>query len=304
MEVNRNIRSSKELILDYFRNRSSEFLAEVNEEFGNTQYKQKAKKLNTLLVKTKNNLIEIVEQKAKKDNWSNEEILEGVLMVTYCNYVVMLEVRHSVWPYEYMAFSRRIGELWEPFCKLAFEYPVNDLELFIPPLFSDVKKKLATEIEDYIRNLNLSQEEKDQLLKYYNKVWGLVTSGEIKLELDLHFIFAGKKYVVDFKSGFGSNEKGNTNRLLLVASIYHNLEEGYEPLIFVRSPENNNYFNTLKNSGIWSAFSGDETYDEIRQYAGYDIKTWIRNNISWEDDLNTEFSKFLDDNNLSQYLTW
>ena len=304
MEVNRNIRSSKEAVLDYFRNRSTEFLAEVNEEFGNTQYKHKAKRLNALLVKTKDNLIEIVEQKSKKENWSNEELLEGVLMVTYCNYVVMLEVRHSVWPYEYMAFSRRIGELWEPFCKLAFEYPVNNLELFVPPLFSDVKKKLATEIEDYINTLNLSQEEKDQLLKYYNKVWGLVTSGEIKLELDLHFIFKGKKYVVDFKSGFGSNEKGNTNRLLLVASIYHNLEEGYEPLIFVRSPENNNYFNTLKNSGIWSAFSGDETYDEIRKYAGYDIKTWIRNNISWEDDLNNEFSKFLDDNNLSQYLTW
>lgn len=304
MKVNRNIRSSKDVVLDYFRNRSSEFHAEVSEEFGNTQYKHKAKKLNTLLVKTKNNLIEIVEQKAKKENWSNEELLEGVLMVTYCNYVVMLEVRHSVWPYEYMAFSRRIGELWEPFCKLVFEYPVNDLELFIPPLFSDVKKKLATEIEDYINTLNLSQEEKDQLLKYYNKVWGLVTSGEIKLELDLHFIFEDKKYVVDFKSGFGSNEKGNTNRLLLVASIYHNLEEGYEPLIFVRSPENNNYFNTLKNSGIWSAFSGDETYDEIHKYAGYDIKTWIRNNISWEEDLNTEFSKFLDDNNLSQYLTW
>lgn len=304
MKVNRNIRSSKDVVLDYFRNRSSEILAEVNEEFGNTQYKLKAKKLNTLLVRTKNNLIEIVAQKAKKENWSNEELLEGVLMVTYCNYVVMLEVRHSVWPYEYMAFSRRIGELWEPFCKLAFEYPVNDLELFIPPLFSDVKKKLATEIEDYINTLNLSQEEKDQLLKYYNKVWGLVTSGEIKLELDLHFIFEDKKYVVDFKSGFGSNEKGNTNRLLLVASIYHNLEEGYEPLIFVRSPENNNYFNTLKNSGIWNAFSGDETYDEIHKYAGYDIKSWIRNNISWEEDLNTEFSKFLDDNNLSQYLTW
>ncbi|MFO7867870.1 MAG: hypothetical protein R6U95_01055 [Bacteroidales bacterium] len=304
MEVNRNIRSSKEDVLNYFRNRSSEFLAEVNDEFGNTQYKQKAKRLNTLLVKTKNNLIEIVEQKAKKENWSNEELLEAVFMVTYCNYVVMLEVRHSVWPYEYMAFSRRIGELWEPFCKLAFEFPVNDLELFIPPLFSDVKKKLASEIEDYINSLNLSQKQKGQLLKYYNKVWGLVTSGEIKLELDLHFIYEGKKYVVDFKSGFGSNEKGNTNRLLLVASIYHNLEEGYEPLIFVRSPENNNYFNTLKNSGIWNVFSGNETYDEIHKYTGYDIKTWIRNNISWKDDLHVEFSNFLDDNNLSQYLTW
>ncbi len=304
MEVNRNIRTSKELVLDYFRNRSSEFHAEVNEEFGNAQFKHKAKKLNTLLVRTKSNLIEIVKQKARKENWSNEELLEGVLMVTYCNYVVMLEVRHSVWPYEYMAFSRRIGELWEPFCKLAFEYPVSDIDLFVPPLFSAVKKRLANEIEDYINTLNLSQEEIDQLLKYYNKVWGLVTSGEIKLELDLHFIFAGNKYVVDFKSGFGSNEKGNTNRLLLVASIYHNLEEGYVPLIFVRSPENNNYFNTLKYSGIWSAFSGDETYDEIHKYAGYDIKTWIRNNISWENDLNVEFSKFLDDNNLSQYLTW
>ena len=304
MEVSRNIRTNKEAVLSYFRDRSTEFLAEVNSEFGNTQYKEKARRLNTLLVKAKTTLIEIIEQKAKKENWANEELLEGILMTTYCNYVVMLEVRHSVWPYEYMAFSRRIGELWEPFCKLAFEYPVNDLELFVPPLFSEVKKKLATEIEDYIVNLNLSDEEKDQLIKYYNKVWGLVMSGEIQLELDLHFIYEGKKYVVDFKSGFGSNEKGNTNRLLLVASIYHNLEEGYEPLIFVRSPENNNYFNTLKNSGIWCAFSGDETYDEIHKYSGYDIKTWIRNNISWEDDLEPEFAGHLDTNNLSQYLTW
>lgn len=304
MEISKDIRNSKESILKYFRERSTEFLAEVNSEYGNTQFKDKAKRLNTLLVRAKSTLVEIIEQKAKKENWSNEELLEGILMVTYCNYVVMLEIRHSVWPYEYMAFSRRIGELWEPFCKLAFEYPINDLELFVPPLFSDVKRQLANEIEEYINTLKLTKEEKEQLLKYYNKVWDLVTSGEIQLELDLHFIFDGKKYVVDFKSGFGSNEKGNTNRLLLVASIYHNLEEGYEPLIFVRSEENNNYFNTLKNSGIWSAFSGDETYEEIHKYSGYDIKEWIRNNISWETDLNAEFSTYLNENDLSQYLTW
>ena len=304
MEISKDIKNSKESILKYFRERSTEFLAEANSEYGNTQFKDKAKRLNTLLVRAKSTLVEIIEQKAKKENWSNEELLEGILMVTYCNYVVMLEIRHSVWPYEYMAFSRRIGELWEPFCKLAFEYPINDLELFVPPLFSDVKRQLANEIEEYINTLNLTKEEKEQLLKYYNKVWDLVTSGEIQLELDLHFIFDSKKYVVDFKSGFGSNEKGNTNRLLLVASIYHNLEEGYEPLIFVRSEENNNYFNTLKNSGIWSAFSGDETYEEIHKYSGYDIKEWIRNNISWETDLNAEFSTYLNENDLSQYLTW
>ncbi|NHB70283.1 hypothetical protein [Perlabentimonas gracilis] len=304
MEIDKNIRHSKKNLLEYFRDRSNEFIAEVDSEFGATQFKQKAKNLNTLLVKAKTTLIEITEQKAKKENWTNEELLEGILMITYCNYVVMLEIRHSVWPYEYMAFSRRIGELWEPFCKLAFEYPVNDIELFVPPLFSTVRRQLANEIEEYISNLNLNPEEKEQLLLYYNKVWGLVTSGEIKLELDLHFKFEGKKYVVDFKSGFGSNEKGNTNRLLLVASIYHNLEDGYEPLIFVRSNENNNYFTTLKNSGIWKAYSGDETYAEIMKYSGYDIKKWINGNITWDSDFNPDFSEFLKEHNLSQYLTW
>lgn len=304
MEINRNIRTSKAYILDYFRNRASEFLAEVNNEFGNTQFKEKSKKLNTLLSRARITIVDIVEQKAKKENWTNEELLEGILMITYCNYIVMLEVRNSVWPYEYMAFSRRIGELWEPFCKLAFEYPVNDLELFVPPLFSDVKRKLENEIEEYINSLNLSTDEKSQLLKYYHKVWGLVISGEIQLELDLHFIFEGQKYVVDFKSGFGSNEKGNTNRLLLVASIYKNLEENFNPLIFVRSAENNNYFNTLKNSGIWDAYSGDETYEQIHNFTGYDLKAWIRNNISWTEDMDAGFSLFCSENNLSQYLTW
>jgi hypothetical protein len=304
MNITKDTRNNKAGLLQYFRNRSNEFLAEVNSDFGNTEYKKKAKKLNTLLVKARTTLIEIIEQKAKNENWSNQEILECVLMVTYCNYVVMLEVRHSVWSYEYMAFSRRIGELWEPFCKLAFEYPINDLELFVPPLFSDVKKMLADEIEEYINRLTLTDEEKEQLIKYYNKVWSLVMSGEIQLELDLHFIFEGKKYVVDFKSGFGSNEKGNTNRLLLVASVYQNLEDDYEPLIFVRAAENNNYFNTLKNSGIWSAFSGEDTYVELHRYSGYDIRNWINENINWTEDLNDDFVTHLQENDLLQYLTW
>jgi hypothetical protein len=304
MTIDKNTAKNKGQLLKYFRDRSDEFLAEVNGEFGTSEYKKKAKKLNTLLVKARTTIVEIVEQKAKKEKWENKEILECVLMVTYCNYVVMLELRHSVWPYEYMAFSRRIGELWEPFCKLAFEYPTNDLELFVPPLFADVKKKLASEIEDYIQKLSIKPEEKEQLVKYYNKVWGLVMSGEIQLELDLHFKFEGKKYVVDFKSGFGSNEKGNTNRLLLVASIYQNLEDDYRPLIFVRSAENNNYFNTLKNSGIWSAFSGAETYVELQKYSGFDIRTWIQTNINWTADLNHDFVEHLEKEGLIQYLSW
>ncbi|AXG70477.1 hypothetical protein KORDIASMS9_02717 [Kordia sp. SMS9] len=304
MNITIDTAKNKAELLKYFRYRSSEFIAEVNKEYGNTEYKKKAKKLNTLISRARNTIIEIVEQNGKSDNWSNQEVLECVLMVTYCNFVVMLEVRNSVWPYEYMAFSRRVGELWEPFCKLTFEYPINDLKLFVPPLFADVKKQLADEVQEYITNLDILEEQKEQLTKYYDKVWGLVMSGEIQLELDLHFIFEGKKYVVDFKSGFGSNEKGNVNRLLLVAGIYHNLEDDYEPLIFVRATENNNYFDTLKNSKTWSAFSGTDTYKELHKYSGYDISAWIVDNINWIEDLDSAFVKHLKENDLIQYLTW
>ena len=161
-------------------------------------------------------------------------------MVTYCSYVSMIDLRNFVWEYDYMAFSRRIGEIWEPFCKLCFEFPIKKLELFIPPLFTDVKKKMTNEIETYIDKLTISDTQKAELKKYYEKVWKMVTSGEIKLELDLHFIQNNKFYNIDFKSGFGSNEKGNTNRLLLVATIYQNLEENYNCYLFVRSKEEEN----------------------------------------------------------------
>ena len=216
----------------------------------------------------------------------------------------MLESRNDVWPYEYMTFSRRIGELWEPFCKICFSYPINDIELFIPPTFVQVKERLTSEIEDYINHLTITAQEKEQLLIYYSKVWGLVTSGGIQLELDLHFIFNDVKYNVDFKSGFGSNEKGNTNRLLLVASIYENIEEDYQCLLFVRSADNNHYFDTLKNSGVWQAYSSIETYTQINHFTGFDLKTWIENNVNWESDFKNETFNFLNTNELTQYLIW
>lgn len=171
-------------------------------------------------------------------------------------------------------------------------------------IFSEVKKKLTDEIVDYINNLTISPEEKEELKKYYDKVWSLVTSGEIQLELDLHFISNGQKYVVDFKSGFGSNEKGNTNRLLLVASIYKNLSESYKCLLFVRAEENNSYFNTLKNSGIWEAFCGNEAYHKINEYSGYDLKKWISSNMDWTNDFNAETIAHFEEYRLLQYLLW
>lgn len=304
MKIDKNLKNKKTELLHYYRSRAEEFLSEIKLTFGNTQYKEQASAINKSLIETKDILLATLLQTAENEKWSNQEKLESILMITYTNYIVMLESRNDVWPYEYMTFSRRIGELWEPFCKLCFAYPINKVTLFIPPLFSEVKKKLSDEIEAYIDKLKISKEEKEQLKKYYYKVWGLVTSGEIKLELDLHFIYNNQKFVVDFKSGFGSNEKGNTNRLLLVASIYQNLEENYKCMIFVRADENNHYFQTLKNSGIWDAFSGADAYNQMNLFSGFDIKSWIELNVNWEKDFKKETMQFFKQNNLDQYLIW
>ena len=212
--------------------------------------------VNKALSESRDNLLAIVEAKATAEHWLKVDLLESALMIYYTNDVVMLETRNSIWEYEYMAFSRRIGELWEPFCKLCFRYSLTSISFFLPPLFSEVKQHLSEEITTYVGKLAISKEKKTQLLKYYDKVWALVTSGEIKLECDLHFIQDGVKYIVDFKSGFGSNEKGNTNRLLLVGTIYHNIDdEDYQCLLFVRSAENNHYLTTLSSSGVWATYT-------------------------------------------------
>jgi hypothetical protein len=304
MNIDKNTKDRKTELLSYFRDRASEALTGIKVKFAETQSDKRARAINESLNQTKSILITTLLQQAEKEKWTNQEKLECILMITYCNIVVMIESRNSVRPYEYMDFSRRVGELWDPFCKLCFYYPINNLSLFIPPLFSEVKKKMTEEIADYIDKLTITQEEKQELKKYYDKVWSLVSSGEIQLELDLHFSHNEQKYVVDFKSGFGSNEKGNTNRLLLVATIYQNLDENYKCLLFVRAEENNSYFKTLKNSGIWDAYCGGEAYQKIKEYSGYDLKLWTDTNIDWANDFNAETTAHFTANKLLHYLLW
>ncbi len=301
-----NLSKSKAELLDYFRNRGEESMEEVTRQYSASEAQSRAGSVNKAVTATRDALIANIVQQARQENWSTEEKLKCILLTTYTSYVSMIDLRNTVWEYDYMSFSRRVGELWEPFCKHCFEYPIKDLNLFVPPLFSEVKKMMTDEIEGFIDGLDITPDQKAELKRYYGKVWKLVTSGEIKLELDLHFIQEEVLYNVDFKSGFGSNEKGNTNRLLLVATIYANLEKDYRCLLLVRSPEdqNNNYFQTLKNSGIWAAYCGGETYAQIQQFTGFDLKSWIAENVDWEADLSKATVSLLKKNDLSKYLVW
>ena len=295
--VDKTIVGKKNEILSYFKNRGEESLEEIFRIHSSKQYKKRASEINKAIIETKYKIISTILQKSIDQKWSRIELLNSILLVTYCSYVSMIDFRNAIWSYDYMSFSRRIGELWEPFCRLCFEYPVENLELFVPPLFSDIKKMMTNEIVDYIDRLTITNKEKEELKKYYEKIWNMVTSGEIKLELDLHFSQNGKFYNIDFKSGFGSNEKGNTNRLLLVATIYKNLEKNYNCYLFVRSKEeeNNQYFRQLRDSSVWTAYCGDQTYKEIKNFTGFDIKKWIDTNIFVEGNNKREANKALRD---------
>lgn len=297
---------NKANLLRYFRERGNERLSELRTEIGNENFKKLASGINNEIISSLNAFCEAILSRATRDSWDNYQTLRSLLTSTYCAQVAMLDLRNEVWPYEYMAFSRRIGELWEHFVRIPFSHSVTEITPFVPPLFSEVRANLRKEIEDYLMELPLSEDQKLELLQYYKKVWVLVDSGEISLQLDLHAEIQGRKVNIDFKSGFGSNEKGNTNRLLMVATIYRNLEEDYENVLLVRAQEdqNNHYFQTLKRSEVWEAYCGTDAYDKIGEYTGFDLKGWIQQNIDWHSDLLSESIAHFRENNLLQYLEW
>lgn len=267
-------------------------------------YKDQASAINQFINDIRDNSIRSL--KAHSNELTQSELLDEILIITYASYIVMLDARNSVWPYEYMAFARRIGELWEPFCKLPFEYPIKKLTIISPPDFNKVQDTIKKDATNYIDSLKLDQETKDELKRHYAIPWTMVDSGGIKLGLDLHFEQDGIYYNCDFKSGFSSNEKGNTNRLLLVASIYNSLGEIEKTILFVRQPEddNNHYLQTLKNSPYWDVYCANDGYAAMKRFTGFDMREWLDNNVDWENDISSELREHLEKNDLLRYLTW
>lgn len=297
--------NTKQDWLLYFRSQAAKDMDNVLRTRKN--YKDQASELNKRIKAFRDGVIQSMEEKARRiSGYSSQQLLNDILMITYTSNIVMLESRNSVWEYEYMAFARRIGELWEPFCKLAFEFPVKQLKLIDPPKFSDVQTGIQRRAFAYINALSINNEEKKELKNHFSVPWSLVDSGGIKLELDLHFEQGGIHYNCDFKSGFSSNEKGNTNRLLLVASIYHSLSEKEKTLLFVRQneDENNHYLITLKNSPYWDVYCGNDCYTAMKEFTGFDMRAWLDRNADWEGDISPEFRQHLKENDLLKYLTW
>lgn len=236
----------------------------------------------------------------------NDRKLDEILMSTYCYFVTMLEFRNKLRSYEYMDFSRRIGELWEPFCKLPFSYPTNELSIVEPKKFEDILKFLLEKNARHLDTLTISSKDKEILVNNFEAILRYVNSGSVNLSLDLHFQQNGILYNIDYKSGFSSNEKGNTNRLLMVGSIYKENFPEVQNMLFVRQKreDNNHYLATLEKSDYWNVYCAGEAYDKIKEYTGFDLKSWMAINMDWKNDISSEFNEYLSKADLIKYLTW
>lgn len=110
-EITPETTQNKASLLHYFRERGEEKLSELRQEIGNQNYKKLANGVNKAVGDALEAFKIVILSKAEQASWPDNSRLRSILASTYCAQVAMLDLRNQVWAYEYMAFSRRIGEL-------------------------------------------------------------------------------------------------------------------------------------------------------------------------------------------------
>lgn len=225
---------------------------------------------------------------------------EDYLLLNYCYLVSMLETRHNIWTYDYMAFSRRMGEVWENFCATCWELPNSKSKRKQAPNESIIRKQINRSIE----SVGLNSAQHSAVSGIIDNIFSL--TGKINLKLDMLSSKNGQLIGIDFKSGFGSNEKGNTERLLTVGKTYRYLFPECQLYILVRQEENNNYLEVLRKSGVWDVYCGEQAYSIINEITGINIGDFVKENVNFEGDLSRDVFESLHKAvpGCSKYLKW
>lgn len=284
----------KQSIMESYQNNVFDDVQTI--KVGKSTHQEKAKLVNKLIADHQ----AMLKDKAISD-LRTEELQQALLVLQYCTSVFSLEYRHCVWPYEYMALSRRVGELWERFCCSAWDCPSRDgVKRIDPPDFKAVSETIRNRIKGYLPfNYDTSD-----LFQDIDILFDLI--GEINMREDEVFTVNDLPHVIDFKSGFGSNEKGNTLRLQTVGRAYKLWNPDTKLLFLVRQEENNNYLNVIKRSGLWDVRCGASAYQTIDELTGSNISLIREEIIDFQNDLSDEFWKELSSHlsDLTGYLNW
>lgn len=258
--------------------------------------KEKAKQVNAAL----NAVLTLVKDTfTQQQNLDTEDKAIMALIVQYVFTCLSLENRHTVWNYNSIDFSRRVGELWERFCSVAWDYSTSAIR-FNAPNFSVV----TTSIINRAQTLTTSSPQQQDILDLVNDLLEII--GDINLKEDEMFHLNGTRYVVDFKSGFGSNEKGNMLRLQAVSRAYKRFDPNTNLLLLVRQNTNNNYLNVLRQSQTWDIYTGTQSYQKIQALTNVKILWVIQNVVDFRNDLPQSFLTYLQttSGNPINYLDW
>ncbi len=206
---------------------------------------------------------------------------EKVLEAQYSYIITYLNHRHSLWSYDYMTFPRRVGELWESFCKASFKNSPS-IRPYNPPNFERVRRDLTRR-------------------KVPSVLWDIV--GDVNMKTDGMFYCHKRLHVVDLKSSFNSHEKGNFQRLRTVGAVYKLWRPRSKRLIIVREKDDNaDYLDKL--SDYWDVRCGDEAYNTIRDLTSIDLKSWINTHVDFKRHLNSDLYTYLQRRELTKYLVW
>ena len=219
--------------------------------------------------------------------------LDAILRNYYCYVVSMIETRHKLIEYNDIEFSRRIGEVWEKFCSLILENPFSKIKKVKEPDSSQFYKKLESDFEKFENSKELF----DTIVSFI---------GNLDLHLDFFGEKNGKKFGIDFKSGFGSNEKGNTERILQVGKAYNYLNPDVILSVLVRQNENNNYLKTIEKSKIWKVSKGKNSYRYLETLCGSNITNFLKTELDFKKDFQKDVFKSLGKTvvNRDIYLNW
>ena len=258
-------------------------------------HQQKAQRVNAAATAVKGRLAAKIQQLPIATRTDHSLVLQ------YCFSVASIEYRHKVWQYEYMAFSRRVGELWEAFCSAAWDFPNRQgVKRLTIPTFAAVRQTLQTRLQ---KNIGAHQN-KAEISTDIDILFEII--GEINMIEDEVFSVDNIPHVIDFKSGFGSNEKGNMLRLQTVGKAYRIWNHQTRLMLLVRQDQNNNYLKVLKRTGLWEVHTGANAYRQISDLTGANVEEIRKHIIDWPGDLSQDFYRFLKGQrtDLTSYLVW
>jgi hypothetical protein len=121
--LDKTLLSRKEELLAYLKSEADKSFNKIKVDY--TPKGKQSREINYAIIGIGDSLIGALKDKASNEKWDIKEVLENVLAINYARDVVMIEYRNKAWSYNYMDFSRRIGELWENFCRICFQLHPN-----------------------------------------------------------------------------------------------------------------------------------------------------------------------------------